>query len=54
MPTYWNSVGKVKNTKLYNVATPYLLHVALPTFTGETTATHVQLSQASSNHVIEH
>ena len=27
--------------------------MALQTFTRETTATHVQLSQASSNHVIE-
>ena len=76
MPTHWNTVGKVKNTKLYNfslvrlfhslhsirpspsksrrnVATPYLFHVPLWTFTRETTATHVQLSQASSNHVIE-
>ena len=76
MPTHWNTVGKVKNTKLYNfclvrlfhslhsirpslsksrgnVATSYLFHVPLRTFTRETTATHVQLSQASSNHVIE-
>ena len=36
-----------------NVATPYFFYVALQTFTGETTATHVQLSQASSNHVIQ-
>ena len=32
---------------------PYPFHVALRTFTGETTVMRVQLSQASSNHVIE-
>ena len=37
-----------------NVATPSLFHVVLWTFTLETTATHVQLSRASSNHVVEH
>ena len=37
-----------------NVATPYLFHVALRTFTGKITATYIQLSQASSNHVIEY
>ena len=36
------------------VATLYLFHMALRTFTDETTAMHVQLSQASSNLVIEH
>ena len=73
MPTHLNTVGKVKNTKLYNfclirlfhslhsirpslwksrgyVATPYLSHGT----TRETPATHIQLSHASSNHVIEH
>ena len=36
------------------VATLYLFHMTLRMFTGETTAMHVvQLSQASSNHVIE-
>ena len=35
------------------VAMPYLFHVVLPMFTRETHVTHVQLSQASSNHVIE-
>ena len=36
-----------------NVATPYLFHVVLRTFSREPLATHLQLSQASSNHVIE-
>ena len=35
------------------VATLYLFHMALRTFTDETTAMHVQLSQASSNLVIK-
>ena len=72
MPTHWNTVGKVKNTKLYLPRSTFSIttlhtaislevtrkcshtlpfHVALPTFTRETTATHVQLFRASSNHV---
>ena len=44
-PSLWKSRGYV--------ATPYCFHMVLRTFTRETPATHVQLSRASSNHVIE-
>ena len=69
MPTHWNTVGKVKNTiplrstfsftTLYSAislkVTRKCSHALLfsCTFTHETTATHVQLSRASSNHVVE-
>ena len=44
-PSLWKSRGYV--------ATPYLFHVVIRMFTCKTPATHVQLSRASSNHVIK-